>query len=82
MACAEENRAYSELFAKKYPLELMEDARKAVQACMTKHYNATTEKCGDEFQAAIDCLSKNSREWSKCAAQKAALEDCAGKNVL
>jgi hypothetical protein len=82
MTCAEENRAYAELFAKKYPLELMLDARKALEACMTKHYNATKEKCGDEFQATVDCLSKNSREWSKCAATKAALEECAAKNVL
>lgn len=82
MACAAENRAYAELGARKVPLELMGDGRKALEACVTKHYKATKEKCGEEFQTMVDCITKNSREWSKCAAQRAALEECAGKNVL
>ena len=82
MACVEENRAYAELWANRVPLQRMADQRKAVEACLTKHYNATKEKCGEELQAMVDCLAKNSREWSKCAVQKAALEECTGKNVL
>lgn len=82
MACSEENRAYTELWARKVPLERTGEARKAIEACVTKHYDLTKEKCGEELQTMVDCITKNKREWTKCAAARSALEECAGKNVL
>lgn len=82
MACSSENRAFAEAMARKAPLDKIVHLREAVDACVTKHYNGTKEKCGDEFQALVDCLHKNERHWSKCAALKSALEDCFGEHVL
>ena len=82
MACSGENRAYSEAMATKKPLDQMKELRENVDKCVTKHFQGTSQKCGDEFEAVVACLETNQRQWSKCVLLKTALEECFAKNVL
>lgn len=82
MACAEESRAYAETLATKTPLEYGVAAREKAEKCTNKTFTKMEEKCGDEYNAVYECLSKNRREWSKCTALRTALDDCVIKKEV
>mmetsp|Transcript_2751 Transcript_2751/g.4094 ORF Transcript_2751/g.4094 Transcript_2751/m.4094 type:complete len:107 (-) Transcript_2751:75-395(-) len=80
MTCVDETREMIE--QRKQGLLTNEQTCNKVVDCWKSTNAKTTDKCGDQYQKLVGCISNNERRMLKCKELRAVLEECYVKNVM
>ena len=81
LTCLRESDKYCEAKKKKIHPKYLNDERKALLSCALGTYTCAKEKCTEEYDALMHCMTvKNKKSWIKCKDAERALQACAIKN--